>query len=367
MSFFARPNLDDIQFKQLSGSTLTMSGTTDFTGVLKSKNIEIDGTPTTIGQVLTFDGTKIKLMPSVSGGSSGSSFYYLSSPTTITVGGLPAGSSISCCTVSRILEEILVPEICGVLTAPSFTFTVSPTTSTYEVGANITVCAITCFNMGSINPSGCSASAYRSGLPIAHVYTPYGGAAISAVTTSLSNTCTLAAHPVTQGNNTISACVAYSCGVQPKGSKGTNFDSPLAAGITSTLTCTICGMYPYFYGKVASGGCPAGVCRPTPTCALIIAGTKCVGDTISAISINFNSTSDDYIWFAIPSASPIKTCWYVNALNNGAIGGAVSAGGNLFSALASVNPVTTACWAGQTYNIYISNYQTAANTLMTLS
>src|ERR1035437_1621811 len=319
MTFFARPDLSDIQFKQLSGSTLTMSGATDFVGILKSKSIEIDGTATTVGQVLTFDGNKIKLMPSVSGGSSGSSFYYLTSPTTCTVGGLPAGSLISGCTISRILEEILVPEICGVLTAPSFTFAISPATSTYEVGANITVCAITCFSRGSINPQECSASAYRSGLPVAHVYTPYGCAPISAVTTSLSNTCTLAAHPVVNGNNTISAYVAYSCGAQPKGSKGTNFGSPLAAGTTTPLTCTICGLYPYFYGKVASGGCPAGVCRPAATASLITGGTKCVCNSDNTIYVNFNSTANDYIWFAIPSAYSSKTCWYINALNNGNI------------------------------------------------
>jgi hypothetical protein len=366
MTFFARPDLSDIQFKQLSGSTLTMSGATDFVGILKSKSIEIDGTATTVGQVLTFDGNKIKLMPSVSGGSSGSSFYYLTSPTTCTVGGLPAGSLISGCTISRILEEILVPEICGVLTAPSFTFAISPATSTYEVGANITVCAITCFSRGSINPQECSASAYRSGLPVAHVYTPYGCAPISAVTTSLSNTCTLAARPVVNGNNTISAYVAYSCGAQPKGSKGTNFGSPLAAGTTTPLTCTICGLYPYFYGKVASGGCPAGVCRPAATASLITGGTKCVCNSDNTIYVNFNSTANDYIWFAIPSAYSSKTCWYINALNNGNIGGVVSAGGNLFPDFNSVNSVTTVCWAGQTYKIYISNYQSAANTIIEL-
>jgi hypothetical protein len=366
MTFFARPDLSDVQFKQLSGSTLTMSGVTDFIGVLKSKGVEIDGTTTTIGEVLTFDGGKIRLMPSVSGGSGSGGIYYCSSPTTCTVGGLPAGSPISGCTISRILEEILVPEICGVLTAPSFTFTVSPATSTYEIGANITVCATTCFNRGSINPQECSASAYRSGLPVAHVYAPYGCAPISAVTTSLSNTCTLAAHTVTQGNNYISAYVAYSVGDQPKGSKGNNFDSPYAAGTTSTLTCTICGLYPYFYGKVASGGCPAGVNRPTASASLITGGTKCVCNSNNTIYINFGSIADDYIWFAIPTAYSSKTCWYVNALNNGNIGGVVSAGGNLFPDFSSVNPVTTACWAGQTYKIYISNYQSAANAIIEL-
>ena len=30
MAFFSRPNLDDVQFKQLSGTTLTLSGKTIF-------------------------------------------------------------------------------------------------------------------------------------------------------------------------------------------------------------------------------------------------------------------------------------------------------------------------------------------------
>ena len=107
--------------------------------------------------------------------------------------------------------------------------------------------------------------------------------------------------------------------------------------------------------------------RPTPTCALVIAGTKAVSDSSSTLYINFNSASDDYIWFAIPSGSTSKTCWCVNALNNGAIGGAVSAGGNLFPAKTSINPVTTACWSGQTYNVYVSNYQSAVSTLMAIS
>ena len=84
MSFFSRPDLSDIQFRQLSGSTLTMSGITNFTGVLKSKGLEIDattGVTTPVGSVLTFDGSKIKLIKSASGGSG---VYIGNSPTTIT-------------------------------------------------------------------------------------------------------------------------------------------------------------------------------------------------------------------------------------------------------------------------------------------
>ena len=75
MSFFSRPNLDDIQFKQLTGTTLTLSGTTNFVGTLMSKGTEIDAstgyTGVTIGNVLTLDTDGIiKLKPASSSGSS---------------------------------------------------------------------------------------------------------------------------------------------------------------------------------------------------------------------------------------------------------------------------------------------------------
>ena len=61
--FFTRPDLDDRQFKQISGSSLTLSGETNFAGILKSKGTEINGSVATasIGDVLTWDGTSIKL------------------------------------------------------------------------------------------------------------------------------------------------------------------------------------------------------------------------------------------------------------------------------------------------------------------
>lgn len=68
MAFFTRPDLSSVQFKQMSGSTLTMSGATDFIGTLKSKSVEIDATLTgatsaITGHVLTYLGGKIRLAP----------------------------------------------------------------------------------------------------------------------------------------------------------------------------------------------------------------------------------------------------------------------------------------------------------------
>jgi hypothetical protein len=115
MSFFSRPNIDDIQFKQLSGSTLTLSGQTriatssGLTLIGTSGYIPIDVTSgNTNYNVLTYCNGLITLLPQ-SGGGSG--VYSGASPTTCTVGGLCSGSPIVGCSISTILEKILVPPI----------------------------------------------------------------------------------------------------------------------------------------------------------------------------------------------------------------------------------------------------------------
>ncbi len=123
---------------------------------------------------------------------------------------------------------------------------------------------------------------------------------------------------------------------------------------------TVTSIYPVFYGKVASGGAAPGASRPTANQALINSGTKTLVSSTGTVTVNFNSTSDDYLWFAIPSTSTSKGTWFVNALNNGTIGGIVSPGGNLFPTFDTVSiDSPTALWTGVNYKIYISNYQTA--------
>lgn len=116
MTFFARPILDDVQFKQLSGSTLTLFGETriatasGLTLIGQSGNyIPINlTTGNTNYNVLTYCNGQITLLPQ-SGGGSG--VYSGASPTTCTVGGLSSGSAIAGCLISTILENILVPPI----------------------------------------------------------------------------------------------------------------------------------------------------------------------------------------------------------------------------------------------------------------
>ena len=115
MTFRARPDLGNTQFKQLSGTTLTLSG---FTQINSIEGLSInDGagnfvpiilTGTTNYNVLTYVDGKVTLQPQ-SGGGSG--IYSGSSPTSCSVGGLVCGTAINGCTISSILEDMLVPSI----------------------------------------------------------------------------------------------------------------------------------------------------------------------------------------------------------------------------------------------------------------
>jgi hypothetical protein len=111
MPFFTRPDLSDIQFKQMSGSTLNLSGTTDFVGTLKSKGVEIDATLTgatsaVTGHVLTYLAGKIRLAPSQGGGGGGT----FDSNRATTRAGIPSvnvgGSSIN-----QFLEGYFFPSV----------------------------------------------------------------------------------------------------------------------------------------------------------------------------------------------------------------------------------------------------------------
>ena len=116
MPFFTRPELIDEQFKQLAGTNLTLSGETNFFGILKSKGVEIDASTNNIlGYVLTFDGSKIVLQPSSASGGTG--LYDLASPSTITVGGIPSNTILTGKTSFELWEDLLV-----VYQVPIFSF-----------------------------------------------------------------------------------------------------------------------------------------------------------------------------------------------------------------------------------------------------
>lgn len=108
MPFFTRPHFDDNEFQQLSGETITLSGQTDFHGVLKSKGVEIDGTFTggTGTSVMTYIGGKIRLAPATGGGGS----VAFDSNRTTTRSGVPA-VNVGGSSVNQFLEGYFFPSV----------------------------------------------------------------------------------------------------------------------------------------------------------------------------------------------------------------------------------------------------------------
>ena len=168
MAFFARPNLDNTQFKQLKGGEpLTLSGQTQIattTGLTLIGDagtgsqgggmyIPIIATGASNNFVLTYDSSYKAIILKESTASGGSTVYTESGATTCTVGGLSAGTVVYNCTLDCVLQTILNPTINPTLTNPSISsFTLSPSTTLYEVGTDVDVCGVTAFDPGSIDP-----------------------------------------------------------------------------------------------------------------------------------------------------------------------------------------------------------------------
>lgn len=169
-------------------------------------------------------------------------------PTAITVGGLTSGTSLVDKNVYEIFDLMLYPELFGTLTAPSSTFT-SNVTGFREIGELIgTITFNSSFNRGSINPQYLSDSPFRSGLPNTYVYT--GSGLANFPSTILTDAKSITNYTVVSGGQSWTGRVAYDVGVQPKGSKGTPFNTPLTAGQTAVITRTITGVYPFFANTV---------------------------------------------------------------------------------------------------------------------
>jgi len=374
MTFFARPNLDDTQFKQLEGTILTISGqtqiasTSGLTLIGDIGFIPIIATGATDNYVLTYDSGEnvIKLKEATASGGTG--VYSYDESSTCTVGGLNAGSCLCNEPISDILQCILVPTLDPNLTNPSIScFTLNPTTLIYEVGTNVNITGTVNFNPGEINPqyppTVCDC---RSDGTQCYVY-QIKGLPAECITNSPSNSYPFGVVNITDGSNDFSAVVCYCGGTQPYDSSGNIYDSPLTEGNTSASQINVCGLYPWYWGIESSGGAASGVNRPTTACikTLINGGfaNKCVDTSNGTLYIEFNSSTDDYLWFATPCASITKTCWYVDALNNAGIGGGVSSGGNLFPDFESVTGIgsTNPVWSGQEYKVYVSNYQSSSS------
>lgn len=346
MGFFTRIILNDDMAKQLSGDSLMLYGETDFQGILKSKGIEIDASLTggvLDGWVLTLDGGKIILKPSASSGTT--SFYDGASPSTITVGGIPAntdlitGNAGSGFTSFDLWEKLLV-----VYQVPAFNVFNNSIPSLSEVGnpsswTGVQGFSWTTTNSGNVQPNTIEVIDVTNGNSILGSGLANDGSEPLNINTTIIN----------------NVPIQHTWGV-----KGTNTETDPIGQKNYTINT----INPWFYGTYASGGAPSGANRPNPLNSvvaqgLIDSGVVIVSNSSGTVIVNnFAASPDDYIWFAIPSSSTSKLKWYVNALDNGSIGGTISPAGNLFPSPALVGVDSpSAYWNGVQYKIYLSNKQ----------
>ncbi len=368
MAFFSRPNLDNEQFKQISGSTLTLSGTTiidKHDGGLVLTNdlgqlIPIVISGDTNQRVLTYitDGGSnrcLTLLEPTSGTSSG--VYPYNECSTCTVGGLLAGSCLYNETIADILHDILVPVLQPTKVEPSFTFTLSCSPSApsgyYEIGTSISITGCTKFNQGSVSPVYFGGPSVRSGLPTCHRYTNscFSGGICDVPTTSLETGFT-ASYDI-DGTRVYTGRVFYSSGDTILNSEGsgatfTTFctSNPLPAGYTTTTNRCVCAVYPYFYGISDS--------TPTGGSTILSSGMCIVQPSSGSVAVNFNA-NNKYLWLAIPSGTT-KTKW----AGSNSVTNTESIPGGLFPLKLTVavdSPLL--CWNGIGYDFYISNYKTS--------
>jgi hypothetical protein len=333
----------------IGGSGIKLTGST-YSGYTAIRGLAIFTTPdvgTTGDTVLVYNtiSKKVKQVAQStiqgSGGGTGNQMYTGATPSNVTVGGLAAGSTLTGNTLSKLLERILIQYL-----APVFsTFSITGQATTIEVGTALS--GSKTFTWSTTNGTNIATNT----IAVRDV------TANTLIASGLANDGTEA---INIGTITNTSPMTRSWRAE-----GTQQNNPAGNSTFNSSNFTVTSLYPYFYGKVASGGVAAGLNRPSATAQLVTGGTKVVASSTGTITVSFASTSDDYIWFAIPSLSTSKTVWYIDALNTGSIGGSVSPGGNLFPA-ESVVSVTTVLWAGVNYKVYISNYQTAVNVAMEL-
>jgi len=183
----------------------------------------IQKTGTKVGEI-TVDGHKYTLY-APAGGGGGDAVLSDDLTTAISVGGIDSGVTYEAGTpLETLLRDLLEPTLFPTLTNPSASLTATGA-KLLEKGATLATTFTIAFNRGTINPQYTAESSYRSGE--ATGYSLNGGTAQAGNTFSVT---------VTEAQKTYQGNVAYAQGVQPKDSKGKDYQSPLPAGSVNTNT-----------------------------------------------------------------------------------------------------------------------------------
>jgi hypothetical protein len=253
--FVTRPNLDSRQFKQVSGSTLSLEGETDFIGILKSKGVEIDANITgdTINfdeYALVFDHAKNKIV-----------LQEIVSRYTGTaerdVGGIREGDVFSGSSMTEMWDFLIREEKIPTLVAPNITSFTATETGFREIGAIINSTFNIIFNRGKIEIVSTTYNSFdvRRGEVERYVYA-VPSLTVENITNSLTNSTTLSNYEIVSGAQSWNCRAYYTQGPQPITSYGNTeyYDendnliqlSSYPAGNILSTNRTVTGVYPYF-------------------------------------------------------------------------------------------------------------------------
>lgn len=276
----------------------------------------------------TFTPTAATNLRAAAGASDG--IYHGTSPATVAVGGITPGYALTGKSFQQILQDMLVAYL-----APSFTsFGIDGYVNggTVEVGTPFT--GVKTFRWGTVN-SG-------------NVVSP--GIRLSYLPTDL----TMASNLLNDGVEPLTASPPWNAPFTPAG-KAFRITGTPTQGAPFTRDFSVNAVYPIFYGKSTGE-------RPVIDPSLILAGTPSLVDSVGTVLVPFASlptSPNDWNWFAIPITGTRKTRWYVDALNNGVIGGEPgNPDGNLFPAEENAY-FDSILWEGVEYQVYVTNYRTA--------
>lgn len=243
--------------------------------------------------------------------------YTSNSPATCTVGGITAGTVLTGKTIEYLMQEILAPYI-----EPAFTSFAVNITSPMEVGTALsgtktfTWATSTSGNVASNSIGICEVGGSLLGFGLAND----GTEALSI------------------GTKTNTSPTTWTWQITGCSTQDTEFSRNVSK----------CSLYPIYYGKLTSGT------RPAVTNSLVTTGciAKSNVNSTGTVTVDFDSTSSEYTWLAIPASSTSKTCWYVNALDNGLINNSPS---DKYPDECTLD-ITSAegCWSSISYKVYMS-------------
>jgi len=330
-------NTSPIIDNAITGATNFGTGTPVYSGST-GRNLQFNTITGSGGTIVQKVGNEIIInTPSISSGQQ----YSGETPSAVDLCGIHIGYELTGKTVSCIIQDLLVPDLCGDVCDPTISIDLT-FSGNLEIGCNISQTVEGTFGRGSIDPQYCSLSPFRSGLPISYSFTGTGMPVPFQACTISPASETNASYTVTGGSQSWGVCTYYDTGVPALSSKGTEYCAALVTNCTNQATDSIIGILPWYWGTKASS---------TITGGDVAAGNKVVANVIQSTPITYNAITE-FMWFAAPTGTYTdKTKWWVCAANAGTIGGV----GDIWadSCLVTVTSAQ-ACWTGCSYDVYVT-------------